>query len=53
MTKTQVLKIIAETAAPHKLSREEKFMVFLNVCDNALKAGQITKTQHTRWTQVF
>ena len=53
MTKTQVLKIIAETAARHNLSREEKFQVFVNVCDNALHAGQITKAQHTRWTNVF
>ena len=53
MTKTQFLKIIADTAAPHKLSREEKFQVLVNVCDNALDAGQITKAQHTRWTHVF
>ena len=53
MTKTQVLKVIAETASQHKLSREEKFQVFANVCDNMLHAGQITKAQHTRWTNVF
>ena len=53
MTKAQFLKIIADTAAKHELSREEKFQVFVNVCDNALHAGQITQAQHTRWTHVF
>lgn len=53
MTKTRVLQIIAETAAKHNLTREEKFQVFCNVCDNALHAGQITKAQHTRWTNIF
>ena len=52
-SKAQVLKVIAETASKHKLSREEKFQVFANVCDNMLHAGQITKAQHTRWTNVF
>ena len=53
MTKTQVLKVIAETASQHKLTRDEKFQVFANVCDNMLHAGQITKAQHTRWTNIF
>ena len=52
-SKSQVLKVIAETASQHKLTREEKFQVFANVCDNMLHAGQITKQQHTRWTNVF
>ena len=52
-TKAQVLKVIAETASQHNLTREEKFQVFANVCDNMLHAGQITKAQHTRWTNVF
>ena len=53
MTKAQVLKIISETASEHSLSREEKFRVFVTVCDKAFHAGQITKAQHTRWTNVF
>ena len=48
-----MLKIIAETAAMHSLSRVEKFQVFANVCDNALHAGQITKQQHKRWTAIW
>ena len=55
MTKTQLLKVIAESALKHdhKLNKIEKFQVFCNVCDNALHAGQITKAQHTRWTNIF
>ncbi len=53
MLKAQVTKVIAETAAKHNFSREEKFQIFCNVCDNMLHAGQITKVQHERWTNVF
>ena len=53
MTKTQILKVIKETAAPHKLDREQKFQVFVNVCDNMLAEGRITKANHTRWTHIF
>ena len=53
MTKTQILKVIKESTAKHKLTREEKFQVFSNVCDNILHAGQITKGQHKRWTELF
>lgn len=53
MTKTQILKVIKETAAPHKLNREEKFQVFANVCDNMLAEGRITQEQHIRWTNIF
>ena len=53
MTKTQILKVIKETAAPHKLDREQKFQVFVNVCDNMLKEGRMTKANHTRWTNIF
>ena len=53
MTKTQILKIIAQSAAAHNLTKVEKFQVFCKVCDNALEGGQITKAQHTRWTNIF
>jgi len=52
-SKTQMLKVIATAAAPHALTREEKFKVFVNVCDNMLAEGRITKANHTRWTNVF
>jgi hypothetical protein len=53
MTKVQLLSVIRESAKQHPLTKIEKFQVFCNVCDNALAAGQITKAQHTRWTNVF
>jgi len=52
-SKTQLLKVIATTAAPHVLTREEKFQVFVNVCDNMLKEGRMTKATHKRFTHIF
>ena len=52
-SKAQMLKVIATTAAPHSLNREEKFEVFCRVCDNMLSEGRITKANHTRWTNIF
>ena len=52
-SKAQMLKVIATTASPYALNREEKFKVFCNVCDNMLAEGRITKANHTRWTNVF
>ena len=51
-SKTQLLKVIATTAAPHVLTREEKFQVFVNVCDNMLKEGRMTKATHKRFTHI-
>jgi len=53
MTKTQILKVIKETATPHVLNRDEKFQVFCQVCDNMLAAHRITEDQHIKWTNVF
>ena len=52
-TKAQMLKVIATVAQPHVLTREEKFQVFCNVCDNMLAEGRITRANHTKWTNVF
>jgi len=52
-SKAQMLKVIATCVQPHVLTREEKFQVFVNVCDNMLAEGRITKANHTRWTNVF
>jgi len=51
--KQQMLKVIATSAAPHKLTREQKFQVFVNVCDNMLAEGRISKANHTRWTNIW
>ena len=53
MTKAQILKVVKTTAVPYCLTREEKFQVFINVCDNMLNEGRITLAQHDRWTNVF
>jgi hypothetical protein len=48
-----MLRVIKTCALGTALTREEKFMVFANVCDNMLAEGRITKENHTRWTNVF
>ena len=53
MLKTNVLKVIGETAKGNSLTRLQKFEVFCNVCDNLLAEGRITKAQHSHWTNVF
>ena len=52
-SKAQMLQVIAETAAPHTLTRTEKFEVFVRVCDNMLKEGRLSKANHKRWTNIF
>ena len=52
-SKAQMLKVIATTAAPHALTREEKFQVFVKVCDNMLAENRITKANHSRWTNIW
>jgi len=52
-SKAQMLKVIARTATSHSLTREEKFQVFCNVCDNMLVEGRITQANHRRWTHIF
>ena len=57
LTKKDLIESIKDTEAykqyAHTLDREDRFNVFCNVCDNMLHAGQITKVQHERWTNVF
>ena len=54
LTKAVIQRIVRETAAQYPtLTREEKWKVFLNVCDNAFNEGRITKRQHTSWTEPF
>ena len=54
-TKAQVQRVVRETAKRQDatLTREEQWKVFLNVCDNLLKDGIITKKQHSKWTYPF
>ena len=52
-SKTQMLRVIKTAVLGHALTREEKFKVFVNVCDNMLAEGRITKANHERWINVF
>ena len=55
MTKTQVVRIVRETATQKKanLSREEKQAVFNNVVDGLYREGRISRKQMTSWTHAF
>ena len=35
------------------LTREQKFQVFVRVCDNLLEEGKISKVNHKRWTEIW
>ena len=52
-TKAQMTRIMAKCDGADTLTREQKFQVFCNVCDNMFKEGRITKVNHTRWTNIF
>ena len=52
-SKSQMTKIMAQCDGADTLTREQKFEVFVRVCDNMLNEGRITKANHTRWTNVF
>ena len=52
-SKTYILKIMKDCDGANTLTREEKFQVFVNVCDNMLAEGRITKANHTRWTNIW
>lgn len=34
-------------------NREQQWELFCKVCDTALKEGNITPSEHKRWTKVF
>jgi len=55
MTKTQLLKIIKDTADSQKdpLNKYQKFHVFVTICDGMLEEHRITQEQHSRWTNIF
>ena len=52
-SKAQMLRVMKNCSGADTLTREEKFLVFVNVCDNMLKDGRITKANHTRWTNIW
>ena len=52
-SKKMMLDIIKKCDDADKLTREQKFQVFVNVCDNMLKEGRMTKATHKRFTHIF
>ena len=52
-SKAQMIKVMSQCEGADTLTREQKFQVFVNVCDNMLKDGRITKANHTRWTEIW
>jgi len=52
-SKAQMLRVMKNCTGADTLTREEKFQVFVRVCDNMLNEGRITKANHTRWTNIW
>jgi len=52
-SKATMTKIMAQCDGADTLTSEQKFEVFVRVCDKMLNEGRITKANHTRWTNVF
>ena len=52
-SKAQMLRIMKGCEGANTLTREEKFQVFVRVCDNMLKDGRMTKATHKRFTHIW
>ena len=52
-SKKQMLNVMKNCGGADTLTREEKFQVFVNVCDNMLKQGKMSKTTHKRFTEIW
>ena len=52
-SKAYMLRIMKDCDGANTLTREEKFQVFCNVCDNMLAEGRITKVNHKKWTEIW
>jgi hypothetical protein len=52
-SKAQMINVMKQCDGADTLSREEKFQVFVRVCDNMLEDGRITKANHTKWTNMW
>ena len=51
--KQQMFDIMKQCEGVDTLTREQKFQVFVTVCDNMLKEGRMTKATHRRFTHIF
>jgi len=52
-SKAQMIRVMSQCEGADTLTREQKFQVFVNVCDNMLKENRITKTNHKKWTEIW
>jgi len=52
-SKAQMLRIMKDCNGADTLTREQKFQVFCNVCDNMLREGRMTKATHKRFTEIW
>lgn len=52
-SKAQLIKIMKECDGADTLTREQKFEVFCQVCDNMLKESAMTKETHKRFTEIW
>ena len=52
-SKAQMIKVMSQCDGADTLTREEKFQVFVRVCDNMLEDGRITKANHSKWTNIW
>ena len=52
-SKAQMLRVMKNCDGADTLTREEKFQVFVRVCDNMLKEGRMTKATHKRFTHIW
>ena len=52
-SKTQLLNVMKNCDGADTLTREQKFQVFVRVCDNMLKEGRMSKVTHKRFTEIW
>ena len=52
-SKAQMLRVMKNCNGADTLTREEKFQVFVNVCDHMLADGRMTKATHKRFTEIW
>jgi hypothetical protein len=52
-SKAQMINVMKQCEGANTLTREQKFQVFVNVCDNMLNEGRISKVNHKKWTEIW
>ena len=52
-SKAQMLRVMKDCDGADTLTREQKFEIFVRVCDNLLADGRMTKATHKRFTEIW